>query len=106
VFDRVAALKAGLDLQMPADGGAGAAAVAAALEAGEIDEATIRPHPQAVTRVAGPGGGVKWASHGGTKVAKLDSPAGPKLRNSTVRRDQSPSDRSAGGKAAGSADPP
>lgn len=78
MFDRVAALKAGLDLQMPADGGAGAAAVAAALEAGEIDEATIRPHPQAVTRVAGPGGGVEWASHGGTKVAKLDSPAGPR----------------------------
>jgi beta-glucosidase len=41
VHDRVKALKAGLDLQMPADGGVGDAAVANALEAADIDEATI-----------------------------------------------------------------
>ncbi|HPZ51099.1 MAG TPA: glycoside hydrolase family 3 C-terminal domain-containing protein, partial [Propionibacteriaceae bacterium] len=48
VWDRVAALKAGLDLQMPADGGDGDKAVAAALESGDIDEATV---DQAYSRI-------------------------------------------------------
>ena len=41
VDDRVASLKAGLDLEMPGSNGVGAAAVKAALEAGDIDESQI-----------------------------------------------------------------
>ena len=41
VDDRVASLKAGLDLEMPGSEGIGAAAVKAALEAGEISESLI-----------------------------------------------------------------
>ncbi|MEX5635398.1 glycoside hydrolase family 3 C-terminal domain-containing protein [Parafrankia sp. FMc2] len=48
VHDRVAALTAGLDLQMPYDGGSGDAAVLAALRAGELDERLV---DAAVTRL-------------------------------------------------------
>ncbi|GAA3146996.1 glycoside hydrolase family 3 C-terminal domain-containing protein [Planomonospora alba] len=41
VHDRVAALAAGLDLEMPGDGGAGAARIVAAVRAGELDEALV-----------------------------------------------------------------
>jgi len=41
VDDRVAALEAGLDLQMPADRGAGDARVVEAVRAGELDEAFV-----------------------------------------------------------------
>lgn len=51
VLDRVAALKAGLDLQMPFDGGGEEAHVKAALEAGEIDEATIDQAYQRIARI-------------------------------------------------------
>ncbi len=51
VWNRVNALKAGLDLQMPADGGDGEKAVTAALAAGEIDEATIDQAYERVLRV-------------------------------------------------------
>ncbi|MDN5571684.1 MAG: glycoside hydrolase family 3 C-terminal domain-containing protein [Propionibacteriaceae bacterium] len=50
VIDRVAALKAGLDLEMPANP-AQEAAVVAALEAGEIDEATIDGAYERVARI-------------------------------------------------------
>ncbi len=51
VWSRVASLKAGLDLQMPADAGDGEKAVAAALEAGEIDEATIDQAYERIVKV-------------------------------------------------------
>jgi beta-glucosidase len=51
VWNRVNALKAGLDLQMPADGGDGEKAVTSALAAGEIDEATIDQAYERVLRV-------------------------------------------------------
>lgn len=41
VRDRVAALRAGLDLTMPGDGGAGDAAVLAAVESGDLDPADL-----------------------------------------------------------------
>ena len=41
VDDRVASLRAGLDLEMPGSNGVGAAAVRAALDAGEIEESVI-----------------------------------------------------------------
>ena len=41
VRDRVAAMRAGLDLTMPGDGGAGDAAVVAALESGDLDVADL-----------------------------------------------------------------
>ena len=49
VRDRVAALAAGLDLQMPGDGGAGDAEVVAAVEAGRLDVAHV---DRAAERVA------------------------------------------------------
>lgn len=49
VRDRVAAVAAGLDLQMPFDGGDSDAAVVAAVEAGELDRAAV---DQAAARVA------------------------------------------------------
>ena len=48
VDDRVASLKAGLDLEMPGSNGVGAAAVKAALEAGEIDVSQIDRSSQRV----------------------------------------------------------
>ncbi|MGP3916297.1 glycoside hydrolase family 3 C-terminal domain-containing protein [Nonomuraea sp. 10N515B] len=41
VHDRVAALAAGLDLEMPGDGGANAARIVAAVRTGELDEALV-----------------------------------------------------------------
>ncbi|MWC00292.1 glycoside hydrolase family 3 protein, partial [Agromyces seonyuensis] len=52
VRDRVAAVAGGLDLQMPADGGAGDAAVVAAVEAGELDEAIVDRAAERVARLA------------------------------------------------------
>lgn len=52
VHDRVAALRAGLDLQMPGDGGVADAAVAAALAAGELEPAPVEVSAARVARLA------------------------------------------------------
>ncbi|WP_068279359.1 glycoside hydrolase family 3 C-terminal domain-containing protein [Aldersonia kunmingensis] len=52
VVDRAASVAAGLDLQMPGDGGRGDAAVAHALEAGEIAESAIDRAAAAVVDLA------------------------------------------------------
>ncbi|MEH3156065.1 MAG: glycoside hydrolase family 3 C-terminal domain-containing protein [Gordonia paraffinivorans] len=52
VRDRVAALRAGLDLTMPGDGGAGDAAVAAAVGSGDLDPADLDRATAAVTTLA------------------------------------------------------
>ncbi|HWS51995.1 MAG TPA: glycoside hydrolase family 3 C-terminal domain-containing protein, partial [Microbacterium sp.] len=52
VRDRVAAVKAGLDLQMPYDGGGADAALVQAAEAGEIDRADIERAAQRVAELA------------------------------------------------------
>jgi beta-glucosidase len=72
VDDRVASLRAGLDLEMPGSNGAGAAAVKAALEAGEIDESLI---DRSSTRVA----------DAARRLAQ-DGPADPAQDNSRLRR--------------------
>ncbi|MBE7162382.1 MAG: glycoside hydrolase family 3 C-terminal domain-containing protein [Williamsia herbipolensis] len=52
VRDRVAALRAGLDLTMPGDGGAGDAAVAAAVGSGDLDPADLDRATTAVATLA------------------------------------------------------
>ncbi|MBE7161667.1 MAG: glycoside hydrolase family 3 C-terminal domain-containing protein [Williamsia herbipolensis] len=52
VRDRVAALRAGLDLTMPGDGGAGDAAVTAAVESGDIDPTDLDRATAAVSTLA------------------------------------------------------
>ncbi|GAA1580935.1 glycoside hydrolase family 3 C-terminal domain-containing protein [Actinomadura kijaniata] len=59
VHDRVAALAAGLDLEMPGDGGVTDAQVVAAVRAGELDEALV---DQAVARVVALAGRVTPAT--------------------------------------------
>ena len=51
VRDRVAGLKAGLDLQMPADGGDGDAAVHAALASGDLDVEVVERAYERIARV-------------------------------------------------------
>jgi beta-glucosidase len=51
VTDRVAALAAGLDLQMPADGGPAAAALVAAVSAGTLPEAVLDRAVERILRV-------------------------------------------------------
>jgi len=53
VDDRVAALEAGLDLQMPGDGGAGNRAVVEAVRAGTLDEAVVDASARRVAALAG-----------------------------------------------------
>jgi beta-glucosidase len=53
VDDRVAALEAGLDLQMPGDSGAGNRRVVEAVEAGELDEAVVDRSVRRVAALAG-----------------------------------------------------
>lgn len=52
VRDRVAAVIAGLDLQMPYDGGSGNAAAVAAVEAGELDRGIVDRAAERVARLA------------------------------------------------------
>ncbi|MGW4369339.1 glycoside hydrolase family 3 C-terminal domain-containing protein [Nocardia takedensis] len=52
VVDRVASVAAGLDLQMPGDGGRGDAEVAAALAAGELHESAVDRAAEAVAALA------------------------------------------------------
>lgn len=52
VRDRVAAVFAGLDLQMPYDGGSGNAAAVAAVEAGRLDRAVVDRAAERVARLA------------------------------------------------------
>ncbi|GAA4679964.1 glycoside hydrolase family 3 C-terminal domain-containing protein [Frondihabitans cladoniiphilus] len=52
VVDRVAAVRAGLDLQMPDDGGAGDADVVRAVEAGTLDQAAVDRAATAVAALA------------------------------------------------------
>lgn len=52
VNDRVAAVKAGLDLQMPADGGAADAALVKAIDLGEIDRETVDIAASRVARIS------------------------------------------------------
>lgn len=51
VDDRVASLKAGMELQMPGDGGAGAAAIVRAVRAGELDERVLDRAVERIMRV-------------------------------------------------------
>jgi beta-glucosidase len=53
VDDRVAALEAGLDLQMPGDSGAGNRLVVDAVKAGELDEAVVDRSVRRVAALAG-----------------------------------------------------
>lgn len=53
VANRVAAIAAGLDLQMPADGGTGDAAVLAAVESGELDAAVVEESAGRVLELVG-----------------------------------------------------
>jgi beta-glucosidase len=53
VDDRVAALQAGLDLQMPGDSGAGNRRVVEAVRAGELDEAVVDRSARRVAALAG-----------------------------------------------------
>jgi beta-glucosidase len=52
VDDRVAAVSAGLDLQMPYDGGIGDDTLTAALESGQIDRATVELAAARVARIS------------------------------------------------------
>ncbi|MEW2353396.1 glycoside hydrolase family 3 C-terminal domain-containing protein [Spirillospora sp. NPDC029432] len=52
VYDRVAALAAGLDLQMPGTGGADDAAIVRAVRAGELDEALVDAGARRVAELA------------------------------------------------------
>ena len=52
VRDRVAAMRAGVDLTMPGDGGAGDAAVVAALESGDLDATDLDRATEAVATLA------------------------------------------------------
>src|SRR3712207_5418728 len=53
VDDRVAALEAGLDLQMPSDSGAGNTAVVEAVQSGRLDEAVVDRSVRRVAALAG-----------------------------------------------------
>ncbi|WP_240760210.1 glycoside hydrolase family 3 N-terminal domain-containing protein [Phytoactinopolyspora endophytica] len=55
VLDRVAALKAGLDLQMPGTGGATDAEIVEAVRRGEVDEALVEASVRRVIALTGRG---------------------------------------------------